>query len=283
MSAHILDGVKTANTILDALTPHVRELNPHLVIIQVGSDPASTSYIRKKLDSAARISMRATHLHLPATTTSDVLLRRIAELNADDDVTGMILQLPLPSPLSTHQNEALNAIDTRKDVDGLTDGNLGAVLRGTEASRLVPATAAGVIALLDAYDIPIAGKHAVVVGRSTLVGKPLALMLLQRSATVTVAHRQTSDVAAMIRQGEIVCAAAGSAKFITKEMIRPGAVVIDIGVSRVGKKLSGDVDFENVKDIASVITPVPGGVGPMTVAMLLKNCITAARHLRSVH
>jgi methylenetetrahydrofolate dehydrogenase (NADP+)/methenyltetrahydrofolate cyclohydrolase len=204
------------------------------------------------------------------------LLSVIDTLNDDPDVSGFIVQLPLPGHLQKDVPTIIRAIDPKKDVDGFTAYNLGKMFLSTEFEHLPPATPAGVLTLLTDYQIPIEGKHAVIVGHSNIVGKPLALMLLNRGATVTVCHVKTVDLASHTRQADILCTAVGKAALITKDMVKPGAVVIDIGISRdEQERLRGDVDFEAVKEIASAITPVPGGVGPMTVASLIRNCVRA--------
>ena len=219
--------------------------------------------------------MRHEHQHLKETTTLKELLTLIHELNDDPDVSGFIVQLPLPSHLQPHVPEIIRIIDPKKDVDGFTAYNIGKMFLSPEFEHLPPATPAGVISLLEHYRIPIEGKHAVVVGSSNLVGKPLAVMLLNRLATVTVCHIKTVDLASHTRQADILCSAVGKANLITAAMVKPGAVVIDIGISKDEEGLHGDVDFQAVKEIASAITPVPGGVGPMTVASLIRNCVRA--------
>ncbi|MBI3619295.1 bifunctional 5,10-methylenetetrahydrofolate dehydrogenase/5,10-methenyltetrahydrofolate cyclohydrolase [Candidatus Peregrinibacteria bacterium] len=273
MSAHILSGKPVADQLLDALRPQVEVFDPKLVIVQVGNDPASTSYITQKFKSCDRVGMRHEHWHLQWDTSFDQLSSLIDKLNRDSDVSGFIVQLPLPAHLEPHTPQLIRAVDPRKDVDGFGAYNLGKMFLSVDFEHLPPATPSGVIELLNFYKIPIEGKHAVIVGRSNIVGKPLAVMLLNRGATVTVCHSKTKALSHFTRQADILCAAVGKAHMITKDMVKPGAVVIDIGVSRIDGKLVGDVDFENIKEIASAITPVPGGVGPMTVACLLRNCV----------
>jgi len=275
MSALILDGRKVAAEVLAVLKPKVAKLNPKLVIVQVGDDPASSSYIRQKLKSCAEIGMRYEQKHLPASIPFEKLLELIDELNHDPDVTGFIVQLPLPDPLQARVPELIRAVDPKKDVDGFGAYNLGKMFLSKEFEHLPPATPAGVLLLLEHYHITVAGKHAVVVGRSNTAGKPLAIMLLNRDATVTVCHSKTKDIASCTKQADILAVAVGKPKFITKDMVKPGAVVIDIGINEVDGKLVGDVDFEAVREVASAITPVPGGVGPMTVASLLRNVVRA--------
>lgn len=281
MPALLLSGRPVADALLERLKPDVKKLNPKLVVVQVGDDPASASYINQKLKSCEAVGLRHEHKHLPDSTTLAELMKLIEQLNTDADVTGFIVQLPLPKHLQPHVPDVIRAIDPKKDIDGFGAYNIGKMFLSVEFEHLPPATPSGVIEMLSYYKIPIEGKHAVVVGRSNIVGKPLAVMLLNRGATVTVCHSKTKNLAELTRQADILCAAVGSPKMITKDMVKKGAVVIDIGVSRVDGKLCGDVDFENVQEIASAITPVPGGVGPLTVASLIRNCITAKQ--RQLH
>ncbi len=275
MSAILLTGKEVAAAMFEELKPLVKKRDPKLVIVQVGNDPASESYIRQKFKSCEAVGMRSEHKHLPEQTTSEELFTVIKELNDDTDVSGFIVQLPLPKHLEKFVPEVIKAIDPTKDVDGFGAYNLGKTFLSLEFEHLPPATPAGVIEMLRYYKIPVEGKHVVIVGRSNIVGKPLAVMMINRGATVTVCHSKTSDLSAMTKQADILCVAVGKAKLITKEMVKKGAVVIDIGINRVDGKLCGDVDFENVKEIASAITPVPGGVGPLTVASLIRNCVRA--------
>ena len=278
MTARILSGTEAAGALLERLKPDVSRLDPLLVVVQVGDHPASNSYIKKKLESCAKIGMRHRHLRLPEQTSFPELLAEIERLNADRDVAGFIVQLPLPAHMRGKEPLVIRAIEPAKDVDGFTAYNLGKVFLSAEFEHLPPATSGGVTALLEHYGIEVAGKHVVVVGRSNVVGKPLAVMLLNRDATVTVCHSKTPDLAVHTRQADILIAAVGSPKMITADMVKPGAVVIDVGLARDAEgKLAGDVEFDAVKEIASAITPVPGGVGPMTVASLLRNCVRAAK------
>ena len=271
----LLSGREASDKILGDLKPKIAKLDPKLVVVQVGNDPGSSSYIKQKIKSCTEVGMRSEHCHLPSTISLADLLSKVGELNADPDITGFIVQLPLPEHLQSHVPEIIRAIDPKKDVDGFGAYNLGKVFLSKEFEHLPPATPAGIIMLLEHYKISVAGKHAVIVGRSNIVGKPLAVMLLNRDATVTVCHSKTKNIAGCTLQGDILVAALGKPKFITKDMVKPGAVVIDVGMSRIDGKLIGDVDFETVQEIASAITPVPGGVGPMTVASLIKNCVHA--------
>lgn len=275
MSAQILSGKEVSAAMLLALAKQVKDLDPKLVVVQVGDDPASASYIKQKMASCEQVGMRHEHIHLSEKTSREELFNLISELNADNDVTGFIVQLPLPKHLQPLVDEVIEAIDPLKDVDGFGAKNLGEVLLSADRERLPPATPSGVIAMLDHYKIAVSGKHAVVVGRSNIVGKPLAVMLINRGATVSVCHSKTTDLGAMTRQADLLFVAVGKANLITADKVKPGAVVIDVGMNRVDGKLCGDVDFENVKEVASAITPVPGGVGPLTVASLIRNCVSA--------
>ncbi len=276
MSASILSGKEVSDALLASLRPLVKKLDPRLVVVQVGDDPGSTSYIKQKMKSSADAGLRSEHRHLSEQTTEEELLGVIDELNGDQDVTGFIVQLPLPLHLKDSVAKVIRAIDPMKDVDGFHSVNVGTTFLGPLFEDLPPATPAGVILMLEYYKIPVKGKHAVIVGHSNIVGKPLALMLLNRNATVTVCHKYTKDLASFTKQADILCTAVGKAGLITADMVKPGAVVVDIGTVRTAEGLRGDVDFDAVKEIASAITPVPGGVGPMTVASLIRNCVRAA-------
>lgn len=277
MTARILSGKEASEALLAALAPQVKTLDPKLVVVQVGNDPASDSYIRQKKKSAEAIGMRYEHRHLPENANRAELFAVIEELNSDPRVTGFIVQLPLPAHLRAETDAVIDAIDPRKDIDGFTPTNLGKTFLGNVFEELPPATPAGIIALLEHYEIDIEGKHAVVVGRSNTVGKPISVMLLNRGATVTTCHRRTADLGSITRQADLLVVAVGKHNLITADMVKPDAVVIDVGMNRVDDKLRGDVDFDAVKEVASAITPVPGGVGLMTVAALIGNCVTAAR------
>lgn len=280
MEALLLSGRPVADALLESLKSDIAKLNPKLVVVQVGDDPASESYIRQKLKSCEAVGLRHEHKHMDEKTTLPELMRTVSELNADTDVTGFIVQLPLPKHLQSHVPEVIRAIEPKKDIDGFGAYNLGKMFLSVEFEHLPPATPSGVIELLKHYKISLEGKHAVIVGRSNIVGKPLAVMLLNRGATVTICHSKTKNLSDITKQADILIAAVGSAKMITKDMVKTGAVVIDIGVSRVDGKLQGDVDFDAVSEVASAITPVPGGVGPLTVASLIRNCVAAKRRQR---
>lgn len=245
---------------------------PGLVTVLVGANPASQIYIRQKHMGSARVGIRSENVVLPEDVTEDQLIAKIRELNLRRDVHGILLQLPLPKGLAPQR--AMATILPEKDVDGFHPLNMGALLLGAE--RLVPCTPLGIIYALERLGVPLEGAEAVIVGHSNVVGKPLAAMMLNRNATVEVCHVFTKDLAAHTRDAEILVVAAGVPGLIKREMVRPGAFVFDVGINRVGDKTVGDVDFESVKDVAGAITPVPGGVGPLTVAMLLRQTVEAA-------
>ncbi len=276
MTAISLTGKEVADAMFKELIPLVKKLNPKLVIVQVGDNPASESYIKQKLKSCEAVKMRSAHMHLKADITKEELLNMIEKLNSDPDVTGFIVQLPLPDHLQSFVPKIIRAIEPKKDVDGFTAYNIGKTLLSKEFEHLPPATPSGIIALLEHYGYgDVEGKEVVIVNHSNVVGKPLAVMLLNRNATVTVCHASTKDLASHTRRADILVSAVGKAKLITADMVKKGAVVIDVGITRTKEGLSGDVDFENVKEIASAITPVPGGVGPLTVASLIRNTVRA--------
>ena len=275
MTARILSGREAADHLLEKLQSQIAELNPKLVVVQVGEDPASASYIKQKMKSCEKVSMRSEHRHLPSDILLEDLLGTIQELNADDDVTGFIVQLPLPDHLQEHVPLIIRSIDPRKDVDGFGAYNLGKLLLSKDFEHLPPATPSGIIALLEYYDIDVNGRHAVIVGRSNIVGKPIALMLLNRNATVTICHSRTHDLPSITSQADLLIAAVGKPKMISAEMVKDGAIVIDVGINRTDEGLVGDTDFSALVEKVSAITPVPGGIGPMTVVSLLRNCVHA--------
>jgi methylenetetrahydrofolate dehydrogenase (NADP+) / methenyltetrahydrofolate cyclohydrolase len=281
-----MDGKALAERIQHQLTQTVQEKQatdgrpPGLAVLMVGDNPASAAYVRNKERACTKVGIASFGHHFPANVSQAEVMATIESLNQDNRVDGILVQLPLPAHLDA--NALLYAIRPDKDVDGLHPQNLGSLVRSEPGMR--SCTPAGVMALLKAYQIPLAGKQAVVVGRSILVGKPIALMLLDANATVAIAHSHTEDLAALTRTADILVAAVGRPRMITGEMIKPGAVVIDVGINRQenpdGKAtLVGDVESDAVGAIASHLTPVPGGVGPMTVAMLLQN--TVLRYLQS--
>lgn len=241
-----------------------------LAVIQVGNDPASTVYVGNKKKACEYIGIRSLAYELPEETSESELLELIEELNGRKDVNGILVQLPLPGHID--EEKVLDAIDSRKDVDGFHPQNVGALCIGKPG--FVSCTPAGIIQLLKRSGVEIAGKECVVIGRSNIVGKPMALLLLRENGTVTVAHSKTRDLREVTKRADILVAAVGKPKMITADYVKPGAVVIDVGIHRnENNKLCGDVDFESVEPLCSAITPVPGGVGPMTIAMLMNNCV----------
>jgi len=278
----LIDGKKISQEIRDALVDDVARVKqqtgkvPGLAVVLVGEDPASAVYVRNKNKTCQALGFQSFEHVLPETTSEAELLALVEALNADDNVHGILVQLPLPRQIDSEK--VLRAILPEKDVDGFHPTNMGQLVVGR--SLLVPCTPLGVITLLDRYGIGIEGKHAVVLGRSNIVGKPVSLLLLARNATVTICHSRTRDLPGVTRQADILIAAVGRANFVTGDMVKDGAVVIDVGINRVDGKLVGDVDFNAVEKKASFITPVPGGVGPMTIAMLMENTMKAfrARH-----
>jgi methylenetetrahydrofolate dehydrogenase (NADP+) / methenyltetrahydrofolate cyclohydrolase len=248
-----------------------------LATVLVGDDPASEIYIRRKHEAARGAGITAHDHHLPAETTENELLALIAELNADDSVDGILVQLPLPGQID--EERALRAVDPIKDVDGFHPASAGQLY--LDDPTFVPATPLGIMALLEEYDVPLEGARAVVIGRSTIVGKPAALLLLRANATVTICHSRTRDLARHVGEADVVVAAVGKADVVTAEMVKPGSVVIDVGMNRTEDGLRGDVD-PAAAGRAGLFTPVPGGVGPMTIAMLLRNTIKAAKFRRGL-
>ncbi len=288
MTATILDGKAVAGRIREEVAAEVSRLQaqgqaPGLAVILVGEDPASRVYVRNKARACEQVGIHSLTRHLPEDIPQAHLLEEIHRLNEDPRFHGILVQLPLPSHIDAQA--VIEAIDPRKDVDCFHPYNVGRLMIGMPLFQ--PATPAGILELLRRYDISCAGKHAVILGRSNIVGKPLANLLVQKhpsaNAVVTVVHSAAGDVARFTREADILVAAIGRAEFVTAEMVKPGAVVIDVGINRVdaptekGYRLVGDVAFEQVAAVASAITPVPGGVGPMTIAMLLKNTLTAFR------
>jgi len=278
MPARILDGKALAAQVRAGVKAKVaamaqRGTTPGLAVILAGDDPASKVYVRNKTRACEEVGVRSQQIDYPASVTQEELMGRIRKLNADPAVHGILVQLPLPEHIDSAR--VLAAVAPQKDVDGFHAENMGALLAGEPG--LVPCTPAGVMRLLESAGIAVAGRRAVVIGRSNIVGKPLALLLLQRDATVTICHSKTRDLEKIAREADILVAAIGRAKLIGAAMVKPGACVIDVGVNRLADgSLAGDVDFAAVKDVAGWITPVPGGVGPMTIAMLLENCLHAA-------
>jgi methylenetetrahydrofolate dehydrogenase (NADP+)/methenyltetrahydrofolate cyclohydrolase len=282
-TARVIDGKQIAEQTRAEHAAAVHRLTartgvvPHLAAVLVGDDAASAVYVRNKQLACQRAGIRSTLHRLPATTTQDELLALIARLNADRDVHGILVQLPLPQGLDA--TLILDTIVPSKDVDGFHPENVGLLSQGRP--RFLPCTPAGVMHMLQTTGVQTSGRHAVVIGRSDIVGKPMSVLLAQKGvdATVTLCHSRTWDIAAHTRQADIVVAAVGIPKFVQGDWIKPGAVVIDVGINRVGDKLVGDVDFAEAAKVASAISPVPGGVGPMTIAMLLGNTLLAAGRL----
>lgn len=279
MADRVIDGKAVATSVRERVAVEVATFvaehgrAPLLVTVIVGDDPASEVYVRNKHRACEEAGMRSAHHGLPAETSESELLELVAELGADDDVDGILVQLPVPDHIDP--DRVVAAIDPAKDVDGLTPVNAGLLAHGIPG--LVPCTPAGVMELLRHEGVELGGAEAVVVGRSKLVGVPVSRLLLAANATVTVCHSRTRDLAATCRRADVLVAAVGSPRLLGAEAIKPGAVVIDVGVNRTDDGLVGDVDFEAAAEVASAITPVPGGVGPMTIAMLLVNTLAAAR------
>ena len=281
MSAVLLDGKRTAATIREELRREVADLAasrgfaPGLAVILVGDDPASQVYVRNKERACSEVGIVSRSLRLPGDVTQDHLEGLIRDLNADRSMHGILLQLPLPPGLEAQR--CLELIDPKKDVDGFHPENMGRLTLGLPGLR--PCTPAGVLELLARYDLSVAGKKAVVVGRSNIVGKPLALLLAQPNArgnaTVTLCHSRTPDLAGEMRRADFLFLAVGRPRFATAEMVAPGAVVVDVGINRTDQGLVGDADFDAVRHRVAAITPVPGGVGPMTIAQLLRNTVQA--------
>ncbi len=293
----IIDGKQVSSDLKAELKAEVAELSarlnavPGLTVIIVGEDPASQVYVRNKAKSCVETGMRSTVIELPASTPQEELLSKIGELNDDPEVHGILVQQPLPPHIEEYA--VTMAISPSKDVDGFHPENVGQMVLGNLDKGYISCTPYGILELLSRYNIETKGKHCVVVGRSNIVGKPMANLMLQKlketNCTVTVCHSATANMPELTRQADILVVAIGRANFVTREMVKPGAVVLDVGMNRVedptrksGFRLTGDVDFGPVSEIASAITPVPGGVGPMTIAMLLKNTLQSFRRARGI-
>jgi methylenetetrahydrofolate dehydrogenase (NADP+)/methenyltetrahydrofolate cyclohydrolase len=278
MTARIIDGKALAAALRSELAPRIERLTaagqrPGLAVVLVGDDPASAVYVRNKVKACEEVGIRSWFDRMPADTPEATLLARIAALNTDPEVHGILVQLPLPKHLDARR--VLESIAFDKDVDGLHATNAGLTLMGTPHFR--SCTPYGVMKMLESIPYSLEGRHAVVLGRSNLVGKPMAMLLLAANATVTIAHSKTKDLAALTRQADVLVAAVGRRALVTADMVKPGAVVIDVGTNRTAEgKLVGDVDFDSVRQVAGWISPVPGGVGPMTITMLLVNAVEAA-------
>lgn len=277
--AQIIDGKELAKNIRLKLKDEVIELknadiNPKLAVIMVGDDKASKVYVKNKSKACEDVGIEYEEYILPAKTKMEELLELIEKLNNDETIHGILVQSPLPKGLDA--NEAFRAISPKKDVDGFNPINVGKLSLNQDC--FVSCTPYGIIKMLEAYNIEIEGAHAVIIGRSNIVGKPLAQCLLNKNATVTICHSRTKNLKEITKQADILIAAIGKAKFVTEDMVKDGATVIDVGINRMDDgKLLGDTDFENIKDKVSYITPVPGGVGPMTIAMLMHNVVKAAK------
>lgn len=289
MAAILLDGKRIAQEIQSEIRQAVGQFiaegnpSPTLAAVLVGDDPASQVYVRNKEQACHRSGMQSQLIRLAGSSTTDDVLGLVRQLNQDTKVSGILVQLPLPRQINTQS--VLDTVDANKDVDAFHPHNVGLISQGRP--RFLPCTPHGVLQLLKRYQLKTAGKHVCIIGRSDIVGKPLALMLAQKdiglgselaNATVTLCHSQTRDLPAITRTADIVVAAIGSPKFVNASMLKPGAIVIDVGINRTSEGLVGDVDFESASQVASYITPVPGGVGPLTVTMLLENTLAAARY-----
>lgn len=278
MSAILMDGKALAGRIYGALSARVealkaRGITPGLAVILAGDDPASAIYVRNKARACERIGIASRVIRLPDDISQEALIEEVEKLNRDDAMHGLLVQLPLPGHID--EEAVLKRVAAGKDVDGFHLENAGALLTG--APGTLACTPSGVIELLKDAGVKLAGARAVVVGRSNIVGKPTALLLLRENATVTVCHSRTVDLKSITREADVLVAAIGRAGFITRDMVKPGAAVVDVGMNRLpGGELAGDVDFESVREVAGWITPVPGGVGPMTIAMLIRNTVEAA-------
>ncbi|EDL58199.1 bifunctional methylenetetrahydrofolate dehydrogenase/methenyltetrahydrofolate cyclohydrolase FolD [Gimesia maris] len=283
MSAEIIDGKALAATFRGQIAEEVSQLKnekniiPHLTAVLVGDDPASAVYVRNKQRACEKAGIQSTLKRLPAETSEAELISIVESLNADPGVHGILVQLPLPGHIK--ETAILDVVNPLKDVDAFHPENVGLIVQGRP--RYLPCTPYGIQQMILSTKMETAGKHAVILGRSEIVGKPMAMLLIQRGlgadATVTICHSRTQNLNKIVKTADIIIAAIGKPEFVTAEMVKPGAIVIDVGINRVDDRLVGDVDFEGVKEVASAITPVPGGVGPMTIAMLLKNTLTAAR------
>ena len=278
--AEILDGKKVSQKVKDALKEETKAffekygIKPGLAVVIVGDDPASRVYVNSKKKACEEIGYYSEEHALSKDTTESELLSLVEKLNGDGKIHGILVQLPLPDHID--EEKIINAISPKKDVDAFHPVNVGKIMIGN--FDFLPCTPAGVMELLDEANIDLTGKNCVVIGRSNIVGKPQAMLLLHKNATVTICHSKTKNLKEITKNADVLVAAVGRAKMVTADYVKKGAVVIDVGMNRLeNKKLAGDVDFDSVKDVASYITPVPGGVGPMTIAMLMKNTFTAAK------
>ena len=281
MVAKILDGKKIAEGIKEKIAGEISgwKKKPGLATVLVGDNPASKVYVSMKNVACKKYGFYSREIHLPESISQKQLLEKVAELNKDDAIHGILVQLPLPPQID--ENAILSAIKPEKDVDGFHPESLGKLIQGNPS--FVPCTPRGVIHLIKSTGEKLEGKHAVIIGRSNIVGKPTAILLLQENCTVTVCHSRTTNLAEEVKKADIIVAAVGKPKLVTKEMVKQGAVVIDVGTTKLADgRLCGDVDFDGVKEKASWITPVPGGVGPMTIAMLLQNTFEAAKRIEKI-
>jgi methylenetetrahydrofolate dehydrogenase (NADP+)/methenyltetrahydrofolate cyclohydrolase len=271
----ILDGKKCSEMRLELLKEEIEDsgLYPRLATVIVGTDPASQMYVRMKHRACEQVGIGSVGIEFPADSTTEKVRESVVRLNQDADIDGILVQLPLPNQVDTER--VIEAVSPQKDVDGFHPENLGLLLSGRP--RFSPCTPGGIMTLFKEYNIPLAGARAVVVGRSLDVGRPMAALLLNADATVTICHRKTQDLTGELKRADILISAIGKAHFIQPEMVKPGAVVIDVGINQADGRLVGDVDFAKVSGIASAITPVPGGVGPMTIATLMENTFRAAK------
>lgn len=278
--AEIINGKIVSEKLRKELKKDISEFinntghTPGLAVIVVGDDPASAVYVRNKHKACLEVGINSFEIAYPANTTEDELIEKIKELNEDRSVDGILVQLPLPSHIN--EESVINSITPEKDVDAFSPSNVGRIMIGNY--KLLPCTPAGVMELLYHYDVEIEGKECVVIGRSNIVGKPMAMLLMEQNGTVTVCHSRTKELSSICRRADIIVVAIGKPEFLRSDMVKPGAVVIDVGINRTSEgKLVGDVAFDQVSQVASKITPVPGGVGPMTITMLLKNTLSAAK------
>jgi 5,10-methylene-tetrahydrofolate dehydrogenase/methenyl tetrahydrofolate cyclohydrolase len=289
-TGNLIDGKAIANSIQDALTVEVaalkdeHDLTPGLATVLVGEDPASQMYVRMKHRRCEKVGIHSIGIEMPQDATQEAVEAKVEELNADPAVHGILVQLPLPDHLD--EEAVLNTIRLEKDVDGFHPVNIGRLAMKGRTPLFAPCTPQGIIELIDSTGVAIEGKEAVILGRSNIVGLPVSMLLLKRNATITICHSRTQDLPEVVRRADILVAAVGRAEMVKKDWVKPGAVVIDVGINQVddptrkrGYRLVGDVDFDAVKGVAGWITPVPGGVGPMTIAMLLSNTVTAAKQI----
>lgn len=279
--ARILDGEKVAEEVCNGLVEEVKELKekPELTVFLIGNDPASQIYVEKKEEKAKQVGVKINLNKLAKTTTEKNLINRIKQANRNESVNGVLVQLPLPEHIN--QNKILETVSPKKDVDGFHPLNQGKLLAGNP--DFIPAAPKGIIEILDYYEIPVKGKRAVVIGASSIVGKPTSLLLLEKGATPTICHIYTKNLSEHTRKADILISAVGKPRLVKKNMVKQGSTVIDVGVSRKDNEILGDVDFENVRDKVNNITPVPGGVGPLTVSMLLKNVVKAVKQQSGKH